>query len=128
MRRKDSVLRGVRCLLASLMALVLTMTPAVPALAEIDPSIADIVLHAQAGEFAVIRLAGADRYETMAKIVEQGFGSSDWAVVATGDDFPDALCGAAVTQQRSECERLGHRRAGAVETEVGQAAVLHRKG
>lgn len=76
------------------MALALAMMPTVPALAEIDPSIADIVLHAQSGDFAVIRLAGGDRYETMAKIVEQGYGSSDWAVVVSGDDYADALMAA----------------------------------
>lgn len=39
----------------------------------------------------VTRLAGDDRYQTMAKIVAAGFESSDYAVVATGENFPDAL-------------------------------------
>lgn len=38
-----------------------------------------------------IRLAGSGRYQTMAAIVSQGFETSDWAVIATGDNFPDAL-------------------------------------
>lgn len=38
------------------------------------------------------RLSGNGRYDTMAQIVQCGFPkTSDWAVVATGDDFPDAL-------------------------------------
>ena len=39
----------------------------------------------------VTRLAGANRYQTMARIVDEGFDSCDYAVVATGDNFPDAL-------------------------------------
>lgn len=37
------------------------------------------------------RLAGNGRYDTMAAIVSEGFTQSDWAVIATGDSFPDAL-------------------------------------
>lgn len=40
------------------------------------------------------RLAGNGRYETMAAIVSEGFTQSDWAVIATGDSFPDALVAA----------------------------------
>lgn len=39
----------------------------------------------------VQRLAGQNRYATMAAIVNEGFSTSEWAVVATGDNFPDAL-------------------------------------
>ena len=37
------------------------------------------------------RLGGADRYETMSAIVSEGFSSASRAVVATGQNFPDAL-------------------------------------
>ncbi len=40
------------------------------------------------------RLAGSDRYATSAKIAEDGWESSDYAVIASGENFPDALCGA----------------------------------
>ena len=40
------------------------------------------------------RLAGADRYATAAEIAENGWTSSDYAVIASGENFPDALCGA----------------------------------
>lgn len=36
-------------------------------------------------------LEGLGRYETMAAIVHEGFPSSDWAVIAYGQNFPDAL-------------------------------------
>lgn len=39
----------------------------------------------------VTRLGGSDRYDTMSQIVSEGFSLSSWAVVATGDNFPDAL-------------------------------------
>ena len=39
------------------------------------------------------RLAGLDRYETSVDISKSGWpGGSDVAVIATGEDFPDALC------------------------------------
>ena len=44
----------------------------------------------------VRRLGGANRYETMARIVEEGFASSPWAVVATGSNYPDALAASAL--------------------------------
>lgn len=42
------------------------------------------------------RLAGQGRYDTMAAIVSEGFSASGWAVVATGDNFPDALAASAL--------------------------------
>lgn len=37
------------------------------------------------------RLWGNDRYDTMAAIAREGYAQSDWAVVASGEAFPDAL-------------------------------------
>ncbi len=44
------------------------------------------------------RLAGNDRYETMAKVVREAYadGSARTIVVATGSNFPDALSGASL--------------------------------
>lgn len=42
------------------------------------------------------RIAGADRYETSAMIALERFGASTNAVLATGEDFPDALCASAL--------------------------------
>lgn len=43
----------------------------------------------------VTRLSGNDRYETAIAISRQGWpGSSEYAILARGDDFPDALCAA----------------------------------
>jgi putative cell wall-binding protein len=38
------------------------------------------------------RIAGTDRYQTAAAISRKGWVSSDYAVLARGDDFADALC------------------------------------
>jgi putative cell wall-binding protein len=57
------------------------------------------VLQAAAEVPAVItwkRLAGASRYSTMSAIVSEGFGDSDWAIVASGSNFPDALVASAL--------------------------------
>lgn len=46
------------------------------------------------------RLGGTDRYDTMSKIVDAGWKyTSDYAVVATGEDFPDALCAAPLAKK-----------------------------
>ena len=42
------------------------------------------------------RLAGDTRYDTMAAIAAEGFESSRYAVLATGDNFPDALSASAL--------------------------------
>ena len=77
------------------------------------------------GRGAWTRLYGEGRYDTMAAIVQRGFpGTSEWAVVATGDNFPDALAASSLAgaldcpviltakgslspQARSELVRLG---------------------
>ena len=53
------------------------------------PAYADI-------EKTVTRLGGDNRYQTMAKIVSTGFTTSDSVVVATGQNFPDALSASAL--------------------------------
>jgi putative cell wall-binding protein len=45
------------------------------------------------------RLAGSDRYETGAKIVSEGWTTSDYAVVASGEGFADALCAAPLAKK-----------------------------
>jgi putative cell wall-binding protein len=40
------------------------------------------------------RLSGNNRYETMSRLVADGWDHSDTAIVATGDNFPDALAAA----------------------------------
>ena len=42
------------------------------------------------------RLAGSTRYSTMAAIVSEGFSESEYAVLATGEGFPDALAASAL--------------------------------
>ncbi|MHB1017786.1 MAG: cell wall-binding repeat-containing protein [Coriobacteriia bacterium] len=42
------------------------------------------------------RIAGLDRYATSAMIALERFGAATNAVIATGEDFPDALCASAL--------------------------------
>ena len=42
------------------------------------------------------RLFGESRYQTMEKIVAEGFQKSSWATLTTGENFPDALCASAL--------------------------------
>lgn len=45
------------------------------------------------------RLAGATRYDTSAEISKNGWGQSDYAVIATGENFPDALASAPLAKK-----------------------------
>jgi hypothetical protein len=45
------------------------------------------------------RIAGADRYKTAVAISQQGWVSSDYAVLVRGDDFADALCAGPLAQK-----------------------------
>lgn len=47
------------------------------------------------------RLSGRGRYDTMAAIVSEGFGSIRWAVIATGTNFPDALVASSLAGYRN---------------------------
>lgn len=65
-------------------------------LTDIERAIRNLGHHEPDTDRAWTRLAGADRYDTMAAIVEQSYTSSEWAVVATGVNFPDALAASAL--------------------------------
>lgn len=52
------------------------------------------------GKPNIWRYEGTSRYETMGKIVKAGFPTSEWAVVATGESFPDALAANALAGAR----------------------------
>ncbi|MCW6061414.1 cell wall-binding repeat-containing protein [Clostridium sporogenes] len=45
------------------------------------------------------RLCGNNRYKTNSKIVDAGWTSSEYAVIASGEDFADALCAAPLAEQ-----------------------------
>ncbi|WP_242833092.1 cell wall-binding repeat-containing protein [Desulfosporosinus acidiphilus] len=47
----------------------------------------------------VARLAGFDRYETASQIAEAGWSQSDYAVLAFGGDYPDALSAAPLAEK-----------------------------
>lgn len=45
------------------------------------------------------RLSGTNRYETGSKIVREGWTSSDYAIIASGEGFADALCAAPLAKK-----------------------------
>jgi len=47
----------------------------------------------------ITRYFGADRYETAVEIAKNGWITSNAAIIATGEDFPDALCAAPLAQK-----------------------------
>ena len=47
----------------------------------------------------MVRLSGNDRYETCVKISQAGWKTADNAVLATGENFPDALCAAPLAKK-----------------------------
>lgn len=47
---------------------------------------------------STVRLAGQNRYGTSAAVAKSGWSSSYYAVVVSGEDFPDALCSAPLAQ------------------------------
>ena len=49
----------------------------------------------------VTRIFGSDRYSTAVQISKSGwgYGSSEYAILATGDDYPDALCAAPLARK-----------------------------
>lgn len=47
------------------------------------------------------RIAGVDRYQTAVAISQKGWQASDYAVLARGDDFADALCAGPLAQNYS---------------------------
>ncbi|ADY54654.1 cell wall binding repeat 2-containing protein [Syntrophobotulus glycolicus DSM 8271] len=46
-----------------------------------------------------IRISGNDRYQTAVEISENGWTTSDYVVLARGDDFADALCAGPLAQK-----------------------------
>ena len=73
---------------------VLVLLLAVFTVAALAPASTALADEASDGKWK--RLAGNGRYDTMAAIVSEGFESSEWAIIATGKSFPDALVAAPV--------------------------------
>lgn len=47
------------------------------------------------------RISGEDRYETAAAIARAGWDTAHYAVIASGESFPDALCAASLARQHN---------------------------
>jgi len=58
-----------------------------------------VQVHAATADPASTRLWGASRYETATSIVDSGWTQSDYAIVAYGENYPDALGAAALSKQ-----------------------------
>jgi len=56
---------------------------------------------ASAASTTVKRIYGADRYSTNMNIVSSGWSSADNVVIASGGDYPDALCAAPLAKAKS---------------------------
>lgn len=52
------------------------------------------------------RLWGKDRYETAASICSEGWSTSEYVVLASGDNFPDALCAAPLAKKLKDAPIL----------------------
>lgn len=53
------------------------------------------VTHSESGRIAPVennRISGNDRYTTAAEIAEAGWNTSSYAIIAGGENFPDAIC------------------------------------
>lgn len=74
-----------RCM-SLLLAFLLLLTPVTSA-------------YAQETEMEVTRISGANRYETAVKISQASFKESPVAIVASGENFPDALVGGTLAVQ-----------------------------
>ena len=83
--------------LAAVVACALTLGFVAPvALADEDGSYGTGLYGESESNVSWTRLAGKDRYETMEKVVEEQYASAQTVVVASGENYPDALAATAV--------------------------------
>lgn len=50
-----------------------------------------LTFHVHAASAQIKRLGGSDRYQTCSQIVNEGWKTSDYAVIVNGENYPDAL-------------------------------------
>jgi putative cell wall-binding protein len=86
MMKKSKFSRGI-CFITSIMLLLTFSFPVFAASLQASSQL-------QSG-----RLAGKNRYETSAAIAKSGWTTSDYAIIASGENFPDALCGAPLAKK-----------------------------
>ncbi|AWI06417.1 cell wall-binding repeat-containing protein [Clostridium drakei] len=48
-----------------------------------------------------VRIGGVDRYETAVKVSQDSWNQSDYAILASGEDFPDAICAVPLAKKYS---------------------------
>ncbi len=99
--RAPLLLTGRDALPAAVRTELQRLRPASIVLVGGEPSVSAAVEAQLAAIAPVVRLAGADRYETSARIAQHAFpGGASWTYVATGRDFPDALAAGPVAALR----------------------------
>lgn len=79
--------------------LLVQMIGAGPLLAQTTGSTVFDVTAANSGSTGTGRIAGADRYQTAVAVSQKGWKTSDYAVLARGDNFADALCAGPLAQK-----------------------------
>src|SRR5438445_6491871 len=77
--------------------------------------------------FSFTRLAGADRYGTAAAIATKTFATADTVLVATGQNFPDALAGNYLAGARGAPILLTTTNAPVPAATLGALSALHTK-
>lgn len=89
------MVRQLRRLMCGILTLTLSFSGVVAPIAQAaEPEPEELVLEAQANpaaDLAWVRLDGATRYDTMRSISAEAFQTSEWAVIASGENYPDAL-------------------------------------
>ncbi|UWG98633.1 cell wall-binding repeat-containing protein [Dehalobacter sp. DCM] len=77
--------RGLRIFLCITASLILVLSSQIPALGNTEET--------------TIRVSGQDRYATAAAIAHTGWTQSDYAIIVSGDNYPDALVSAVTAKQ-----------------------------
>jgi len=70
--------------------------------ASLDSSIANATIPGSTNSSSLVqteRLAGEDMYETSAEVAKAGWKTSYYAIIVSGETFPDALCSAPLAQK-----------------------------
>lgn len=68
-----------------------------------------ILLPAKAFGVDMLRIEGTDRYETAVKLSQDKWESSQYVVLASGQDFPDALCASPLAKKYNAPILLTHK-------------------
>jgi putative cell wall-binding protein len=102
-----------------------TLTTSIDVTVKAAPDTGDDIVPDEEDTIEMIRLSGANRYETCVKISQSGWKTSDYAVLATGEDFPDALSSAPLAKKYNAPILITNHKTldSSVEKEIGRLGV-----